>query len=105
VRHESHKVVRRDISEEAAGFMSDDEATGWVEEWVDAGVEIVSDADLGWDLRHELAAATPRALRNSIDDAHLAAIAISRGATLASFDSDFEAFTAHGLRWEQLAST
>ncbi len=85
--------------------MSDDEAVGWVEEWIDAGVELVSDADLGWSLLSELLAASPRTLRNSINDAHLAAIAVSRGATLASFDSDFEAFVAHGLRWEQLATT
>jgi predicted nucleic acid-binding protein len=82
--------------------MSDDEAVGWVEEWLDAGVELVSDADLGWDLVSELVAASSRSVRNSIDDAHLAAIAISRGATLASFDSDFEVFVAHGLRWEYL---
>jgi toxin-antitoxin system PIN domain toxin len=100
-----HQFFRLGTNPAYPGFMSDDEATGWVEEWLDAGVEIVSDADLGWDLLRELVAATPRALRNSIDDAHLAAIAISRGATLASFDSDFEAFVAHGLRWEQLTST
>jgi predicted nucleic acid-binding protein len=44
-------------------------------------------------------------LRHSIDDAHLAAIAISHGATLASFDSDFGAFVTHGHRWEKLAAT
>ena len=33
---------------------------------------------------------------------HLAAIAISRGATLASFDEDFAPFVRHGLRWERL---
>jgi len=100
-----HQFLRLGPNPAFPGFMSDDEATGCVEEWLDAGVEIVSDADLGWALLHELIAATPRALHNAIDDAHLAAIAISRGATLASFDSDFEAFVAHGLRWEQLAST
>ncbi len=84
------------------GCMSDSEALGWIEEWLDPGVELVSDADLGWDLLSELVISSSRSLRNSIDDAHLAAIAISRGATLASFDSDFEAFVAHGLRWEQL---
>ncbi len=84
--------------------MSDDEAIGWVEEWLEAGVELVPDGDLVWDLLSELVAASPRALRNAIDGAHLAAIAISRGATLASFDSDFEPFVAHGLRWEQLST-
>jgi hypothetical protein len=47
-------------------------------------------------------------VKNAIGDAHLAAIAIaiaiSRGATLASFDTDFAAFAAHGLRWERLIS-
>jgi predicted nucleic acid-binding protein len=43
-------------------------------------------------------------LRNTIDDAQLAAIAISRGATLASFDSHFAVFVEHGLRWERLAA-
>lgn len=84
------------------GCMSDEEALRWVEEWLDAGVEIVSDDDLRWDLVGELLDASPRALRNKIDDAHLAAIAISRGATLASFDRDFEAYLDHGLRWERL---
>lgn len=37
---------------------------------------------------------------NLANDAHLAAIAIEHGATLASFDSDFERF--EGLRFERL---
>jgi hypothetical protein len=97
-----HQFLRLGTNPAFPGCMSDDEAVGWVEEWLDAGVELVSDADLGWDLVSELVAASSRSVRNSIDDAHLAAIAISRGATLASFDSDFEVFVAHGLRWEYL---
>jgi predicted nucleic acid-binding protein len=85
--------------------MSDEEAIGRIEEWLEAGVEIISDADVGWELLSELVAASPRTLRHSIDDAHLAAIAISHGATLASFDSDFGAFVTHGHRWEKLAAT
>jgi toxin-antitoxin system PIN domain toxin len=100
-----HQFLRLGTNPAFPGCMSDDEAIGWVDEWLEAGVEFVSDADIGWDLLSELVAGTPRALHNAIDDAHLAAIAISRGATLASFDSDFEAFVAHGLRWEQLAAT
>jgi len=100
-----HQFLRLGTNPAFPGCMSDDEAIGWVEEWLEAGVEFVSDTDIGWDLLSELVAASPRALRNAIDDAHLAAIAISRGATLASFDSDFEAFVAHGLRWEQIATT
>ncbi len=87
-----------------SGYMSDDEAIGWIEEWAEAGVEIISDSDLTWNLFAELVAASPRALRNAIDDAHLAGIAISRGATLASFDCDFECFVEHGLRREDLAA-
>ena len=82
--------------------MSADEALGWVSDWVDAGVELVPDAESSWTLFHELVTASPETLRNSIDDAHLAAIAISRGATLVSFDSDFAVFADHGLRWDHL---
>lgn len=83
------------------GCMNDAEAVGWIEEWIEAGVELVGDAELRWDLFVELAEASPRSLRNTIDDAYLAALAISRGATLASFDRDFGAFVALGLRWEE----
>ena len=81
--------------------MSDDEALGWVEEWIDAGAEIVGDADLRWGVFAELLEVSRRSLRNAIDDAYLAALAISRGTTLASFDQDFEPFVRHGLRWER----
>jgi predicted nucleic acid-binding protein len=81
--------------------MTDDEPLGWVEEWIDAGVELVGDADLHWELFAELLEATRRSLRHAIDDAYLAALAISRGATLASFDEDFEPFVRRGLRWEK----
>jgi hypothetical protein len=86
------------------GYMRDEEALGWIEEWLAAGVEVASDADVSFGLFAELAAASRRALRNAIDDAHLAAIAISRGATLASFDEDFAPFVRHGLRWERLGT-
>jgi hypothetical protein len=87
-----------------SGQLSDDEARGWIEEWAEAGVDTISDSNLAWNLFSELVAASPRALRNAVDGAHLAGIAISRGATLASFDSDFECFVEHGLRWEDLAA-
>jgi predicted nucleic acid-binding protein len=45
--------------------------------------------------------ASRRSFRHAIDDAYLGALAISRGATLASFDRDFEPFVRHGLRWER----
>jgi hypothetical protein len=100
-----HQFLRLGTNPAFSGRISDEEAIGWIEEWLDAGVEIISDADVGWELLSELVAASLRTLRNTIEDAHLAAIAISRGATLASFDSDFGAFVAHGLRLKRLAST
>ena len=86
------------------GCMSDDEALGFVDEWLDAGVVLLGDDELDWHLLVELAAVSERALLDVIDDAHLAALAISRGATLASFDVDFEIFRESGLRLERLAS-
>lgn len=97
-----HQFLRLGTHPAFPGCMSSDEALDWIEEWLDAGVEVASDADVGWSLLAELVSASRRALRNAIDDAHLAAIAISRGATLASFDRDFEVFVPHGLRWQRL---
>jgi toxin-antitoxin system PIN domain toxin len=97
-----HQFLRLGTSQAFPGCMRDDEAIGWIEEWLDAGVEIVGDSDVRWELFAELVAASPRALRNALDDAYLAAIAVSRGATLASFDEDFRPFVGHGLRWERL---
>jgi toxin-antitoxin system PIN domain toxin len=84
------------------GCMTDDEALGWIDEWLDAGVRPLGDEDLDWQLLLELVALSRRSLRNVIDDAHLASLAISRGATLVSFDEDFEAFRESGLRFEHL---
>ncbi|MBW2232033.1 MAG: hypothetical protein JRH17_16755 [Deltaproteobacteria bacterium] len=100
-----HQFLRLGTNSAFPGAMADDEALSWVGDWIDAGVELVADSDVSWALFHELATASARALRNAIDDAHLAAIAISRGATLASFDSDFAAFVEHGLRWEPLTAS
>ena len=97
-----HQFLRLGTNPAFAGCMSDDEAVGWIEEWLDAGVEVVSDSEVRWDLVAELVAASRQSLRNAIDDAHLAAIAISRGATLASCDEDFAPFQRHGLRWERI---
>ena len=97
-----HQFLRLGSSPAFPGCMTDEEALGWVEEWLEAGVEVVGDSDVRWDLFAELLEASPRTLRNALDDAYLAAVAISRGATLASFDEDFEAFVPHGLRWERL---
>ncbi len=99
-----HQFLRLGTNPAFPGCMRDDEAMGWVDEWLDAGVEVVSDSDVRWELFTELVGASRRALRNAIDDARLAAVAISRGATLASFDQDFEPFVRHGLRWEKPAN-
>jgi predicted nucleic acid-binding protein len=97
-----HQLLRLGTNATFPGAMSDAEAIRWVADWIDAGVEIVSDTDTTWSLFDELVSASDRALRKAIDDAHLAAVAISRGATLASFDADFATFVGHGLRWEDL---
>jgi toxin-antitoxin system PIN domain toxin len=96
-----HQFLRLGTNPAFPGCMSDDEALGWVEEWLEAGVQVIGDSDLRWDLFAELVGAARRSLRKAIDDAWLAALAISRGATLASFDDDFAPFVAHGLRWER----
>jgi predicted nucleic acid-binding protein len=100
-----HQFLRLGTNPAYPGAMADDEALSWIGDWIDAGVELVRDSDVSWLLFHELVAASPSKLRNTIDDSHLAAIAISRGATLASFDSDFAVFVEHGLRWDQLAAS
>jgi predicted nucleic acid-binding protein len=46
---------------------------------------------------HESAA---RWLEDAINDAYLAALTVSRGATLASFDQDFERFATTGCAGE-----
>ena len=99
-----HQFLRLGTNPAFPGCMSDSEALSWIEEWAAAGIELISDSDLTWDLLSELVDVAPRALRNAIDDAHLAGVAISRGATLASFDSDFACFVEHGLRWENLGA-
>ena len=38
--------------------MSDEEALEWIEGWLDAGVQPLSDADVRWDLFDELVAAS-----------------------------------------------
>jgi len=99
-----HQFLRLGSNPAFPGCMTDDEAMAWAQDWIEAGVEVIGDADLRWDLFAELVRSPRRSLRNAIDDAHLAAVAISRGATLASFDQDFEPFVRHGLRWEKPGS-
>lgn len=96
-----HQFLRLGTNPAFPGCMTDDEAMAWVQDWIEAGVEVIGDADLRWDLFAELVRSSRRSLRRAIDDAYLAAVVISRGATLASFDADFEPFVRHGLRWEK----
>ncbi len=99
-----HQFLRLGTNPAFPGCMTDDEAMAWVQDWIEAGVEVIGDADLRWDLFAELVRSSRRSLRRAIDDAYLAAVAVSRGATLASFDRDFEFFVRHGLRWEKPGS-
>jgi len=58
---------------------------------------LVQESDDHWHILTELLEKTGMAA-NLTTDGHLAAIAISHGATLVSFDNDFARFP--GLRWE-----
>jgi len=58
---------------------------------------LVQESDDHWHILSSLLAETGSA-GNLITDGHLAALAISHGATLISFDNDFSRFP--GLRWE-----
>ena len=60
-----HQFLRLGTNPAFAGCMSDDEAVGWIEEWLDTGVEVVSDSEVRWELVAELVAASRRSLRNA----------------------------------------
>ena len=61
------------------------------------GTRLVREKDEHWDILRPLLAVSGTA-GNLTTDAHLAALAISHGAVLVSFDNDFSRFK--GLRWE-----
>ena len=63
-------------------------------------VRLVQETDDHWHIVRELLAAAGTA-GNLTTDSHLAALALSHGATLVSFDHDFARFP--GLRWENPA--
>ena len=63
-------------------------------------VRLVQEAQDHWHILRELLAETGTA-GNLTTDSHLAALALSHGATLVSFDHDFARFP--GLRWENPA--
>jgi hypothetical protein len=72
-----------------------------VEAWlVHPNVRSVRETDEHWQILKELVRQTGTA-GNVTTDAHLAALAISHGATLASCDADFNRF--RHLRWENPA--
>jgi toxin-antitoxin system PIN domain toxin len=62
-----------------------------------ATTRIVREKDAHWDVLRSLLAESGAA-GNLTTDAHLAALAITHGAVLVSFDGDFARFK--GLRWE-----
>lgn len=75
-----------------------DDAIARVEGWLRTGnVRIVGERPEHWEILRGLLAESGSA-GNLTTDAHLAALAISHGATLVSCDADFARF--RGLRWE-----
>jgi toxin-antitoxin system PIN domain toxin len=73
-----------------------------VEQWLShPNVRLVRETDAHWRILRELLSQTGTAA-NLTTDAHLAALAISHGATLASCDADFARF--RHLRWEDPAA-
>jgi toxin-antitoxin system PIN domain toxin len=78
--------------------LTPERAIAIVTQWLDhANVRVVSESDEHWTILRGLLEETGVA-GNLTADAHLAALAISRGAVLASCDADFSRF--RGLRWE-----
>jgi len=78
--------------------LSPDAALELVGSWLELDtVRLVTENERQWPLLRELLAETGAA-GNLTTDAHLAALAISHGATLVSCDTDFARF--RGLRWE-----
>jgi predicted nucleic acid-binding protein len=54
-----HQFLRLGTNAAFSGCMTDSEAVGWIEELIEAGVEVISDVDLQWDLFAELVPASP----------------------------------------------
>jgi toxin-antitoxin system PIN domain toxin len=82
--------------------LSIDQALGRAETWLaHPNVRLVRETDGHWRILKELLSQTGTA-GNLTTDAHLAALAISHGATLASCDADFGRFPH--LRWENPAA-
>ena len=77
--------------------LTPEEAVQRVRRWLaNPNVRIVGELEGHFEILAKLLAETGTG-GNLTTDAHLAAIALSRGAILVSFDTDFARF--HGLRW------
>jgi toxin-antitoxin system PIN domain toxin len=77
-------------------------ALGRVDTWLGLGqTRLVQETEDHWHILRELLSETGTA-GNLTTDAHLAALAISHGATLVSFDNDFSRFRV--LRWQSPAA-
>ena len=75
-----------------------DQALGEVDGWLaNPIVRLVQETDEHWSKLHQLIESVGTAA-NLTNDAHLAALANSYGATIVSSDRDFSRF--RGLRWE-----
>lgn len=73
-------------------------AVARVDAWLASGsVRVVREKDEHWEILRSLLGDTGTAA-NLTTDAHLAALAISHGAVLVSYDNDFSRFKS--LRWE-----
>lgn len=78
--------------------LNSDEALHKVDAWLALDVtRVVTEKDEHWNVLRSLLAESGTA-GNLTTDAHLAALTISHGAVLVSFDTDFSRF--RGLRWE-----
>ncbi len=83
--------------------LSPSEAMEQVEEWLEhPSVRIVRETEEHWRILRQLLDDSGTA-GNLTTDAHLAALAIAHGATLASCDADFGRF--RHLRWENPATS
>ncbi len=91
--------TRRGIISQPLGVEA---ASRLVADWLaEPGVRLVTETEEHWRHLSDLLAHTGTG-GNLTTDAHLAAIAISRGATLVSFGHDFDRFP--GLRWLNLSA-
>ena len=75
-----------------------DTAAAMISEWLSLQMtRLVREKDEHWDVLRSLLSGTGAA-GNLTTDAHIAALAVTHGAVLVSFDNDFARFK--GLRWE-----